>query len=311
MIEGRWTLVRNDQGEPESVLVLNTDISEQRKLEQQFLRAQRIESIGTLAGGIAHDLNNILAPISMAIELLRMRVTDYRSTELLDTMASSAKRGADMVGQVLSYARGMEGHHVEVHPLQIIPEIEGIMRDTFLRETEIEVSASRDLWVIHGDPTQLHQVILNLCVNARDAVSEGGKISISAENIHIDDDFVSAGPDVVPGPHVFIQVEDSGEGISPEIMDRIFDPFFTTKSVGKGTGLGLSTSMAIVKSHGGFIRAISKPGEGSCFGSICLHVGMLWKNCLRLKRWICPGAMARPSLSSMMRRPSATSPARR
>jgi PAS domain S-box-containing protein len=264
-IEGRWTLVRNDQGAPESVLVLNTDISEQRKLEQQFLRAQRIESIGTLAGGIAHDLNNILAPISMAIELLRMRVSDYRSTELLDTMASSAKRGADMVGQVLSFARGMEGHHVEVHPLQIIREIEGIMRDTFLRQTEIEVSVSRDLWVILGDPTQLHQVILNLCVNARDAVAEGGTIRITAGNIDIGADFVSAGPDVVPGPHVFIQVEDSGIGIPPDIMERIFDPFFTTKSIGKGTGLGLSTSLAIIKSHGGFIRVFSKPGEGSCF----------------------------------------------
>ncbi|MES2659149.1 MAG: GAF domain-containing protein [Verrucomicrobiota bacterium] len=264
-IECRWTLVRDAKGNPESVFALNTDITEQRKLEHQFLRAQRIESIGTLAGGIAHDLNNILAPISMSIELLKMRVNDARSCELLDTIAASAKRGADMVGQVLSFARGMEGRHVEVHPLQIIREIEKIMRDTFLRKIELQVNASRDLWVIHGDPTQLHQVILNLCVNARDAVEDGGKVIITAGNVEIDETFAAMNLEAAKGPHVFIQVEDSGVGIPLDIMDRIFDPFFTTKSVGKGTGLGLSTSLAIIKSHGGFIRAFSKPGEGSRF----------------------------------------------
>ncbi len=264
-IEGRWTLVRDDQGQPKSVFALNTDITEYRKLEDQFLRAQRIESIGTLAGGIAHDLNNILAPISMAVELLKMRVGDTRSSELLDTIAASSRRGADMVGQVLSFARGMEGRHVEVHPLRILREIESILRDTFLKDTELVVSASRELWVVHGDPTQLHQVILNLCVNARDAVEDGGKITISAGNVEIDETFAAMNLEARNGPHVYIEVEDSGMGIPPEIMDRIFDPFFTTKSVGKGTGLGLSTSLAIIKGHGGFIRAFSQPGEGSRF----------------------------------------------
>ena len=264
-IEGRWTLLRDDQGQPKGVFALNTDITEHRKLEEQFLRAQRIESIGTLAGGIAHDLNNILAPISMAVELLKMRVSDARSSELLDTIAASSKRGAEMVGQVLSFARGVEGRHVEVHPLRIIREIEGIVGDTFLKKIELVVHASRDLWVIHGDPTQLHQVILNLCVNARDAVEGGGKITISAGNVEIDETFAAMNLEAQRGPHVYIEVEDTGVGISPEIMDRIFDPFFTTKSVGKGTGLGLSTSLAIIKSHGGFIRAFSKSGEGSRF----------------------------------------------
>ena len=264
-IEGRWTLVRDKRGNPESVFVINTDISEHRKLEQQFLRAQRLESIGTLAGGIAHDLNNILAPISMAIELLKMGVTDGRSTELLDTIAISAKRGADMVGQVLSFARGMEGRRVEVHPRQLILEIETILRDTFLKKIQLEVDAPRDLWTVHGDPTQLHQVLLNFCVNARDAISGGGKISVSADNVMIDSTFAAINLEANEGPHVCIRVEDDGEGISPEIIDKIFDPFFTTKSVGKGTGLGLSTSLAIIKSHGGFIRTISKPGEGTRF----------------------------------------------
>ena len=264
-IEARWNLVRNEQGVPVCVFAINTDISEHRKLEQQFLRAQRLESIGTLAGGIAHDLNNILAPISMAIELLRMRGPDERSSELLDTIGSSAKRGADMVGQVLSFARGMEGLRVEVRPHRLIMEIEGILRDTFLRNVEMQVLASRDLWAIRGDPTQLHQVLLNLCVNARDAIAEGGSIFISGENVQIDATFAAMNLAAKEGPHVCVEVRDTGEGIPAELMDRIFDPFFTTKSVGKGTGLGLSTSLAIVKSHGGFIFASSDPGDGTRF----------------------------------------------
>ncbi|RYD25066.1 MAG: hybrid sensor histidine kinase/response regulator, partial [Verrucomicrobiaceae bacterium] len=243
----------------------NTDISEHRKLEQQFLRAQRMESIGTLAGGIAHDLNNILAPISMAIELLKMRSADGRSSELLDTISGSAHRAADMVRQVLSFARGMEGRRVEVHPRQLIAEIEVIMRDTFLKKIELEVRAGRELWAVHGDPTQLHQVLLNLCVNARDALAEGGKISITADNVMIDGTFAAINLEANAGPHVCIRVTDDGEGIPQDIIDRIFDPFFTTKSVGKGTGLGLSTSLAIVKSHGGFIRVESKNGKGTSF----------------------------------------------
>ena len=264
-IEGRWTLVRDDKGKPASVFVINTDISEQRKLQQQFLRAQRLESIGTLAGGIAHDLNNILAPITLSIELLRMRVTDSRSSELLATIAESAKRGSDMVGQVLSYARGMEGRRVEVHPRQLIREIEGILRGTFLKNTTVEISVCRDLWTLHGDPTQLHQILLNLCVNARDALTDGGKLTIGAENVEIDPAFTATNLDAKEGPHVCIRVQDTGEGIAPEIIDKIFDPFFTTKSVGKGTGLGLSTSLAIVKSHGGFICVTSTLGVGTCF----------------------------------------------
>ncbi|MEO5715571.1 MAG: PAS domain S-box protein [Luteolibacter sp.] len=265
IIVSRWTLVRDAQGDPNGFLFINTDISEHRKLEQQFLRAQRLESIGTLAGGIAHDLNNILAPISMAIELLKMRIPDDRGTELLDTIAASAKRGADMVGQVLSFARGMEGRRVEIQPRQLITEVEKIMRDTFLKNIRFEVSAGWDLWNVRGDPTQLHQVLMNLCVNARDAVAENGEISITAGNVEIDESFAGMNLESKPGPHIYIEVRDNGEGIPSDIMDKIFDPFFTTKSVGKGTGLGLSTSLAIVKSHGGFIRTTGEPGGGTSF----------------------------------------------
>lgn len=262
-IEGRWNLVHDDKGLPQSVLAINTDISEYRKLELQFIRAQRLESIGTLAGGIAHDLNNILAPISMAVELLKMRAPDESYLELLDTIAASAQRGANMVGQILSFARGMEGRHARVHPRQIISEIECILRDTFPRNIGLHLQAGDELWTIHGDPTQIHQVLLNLCVNSRDAIAGAGEISISAKNVEIDDSFAAVNLEAREGPYVCIQVEDTGEGIPPEIMDRIFDPFFTTKAVGKGTGLGLPTTLAIVKGHGGFIRIHSKPREGT------------------------------------------------
>ncbi len=265
IIVSRWTLVRDAQGDPNGFLFINTDISEHRKLEQQFLRAQRLESIGTLAGGIAHDLNNILAPISMAIEILKMRIPDERATELLDTIAASAKRGADMVGQVLSFARGMGGRRVEIQMYQLITEVEKIMRDTFLKNIRFEVSAGRDLWTVRGDPTQLHQVLINLCVNARDAVAENGEISITSGNVEIDESFAGMNLESKSGPHIYIEVRDNGAGIPAEIMDRIFDPFFTTKSIGKGTGLGLSTSLAIIKSHGGFIRTTSEQGSGSSF----------------------------------------------
>lgn len=264
-IEGRWTLVCDEEGNPLSVFAINTDISEQRRLEEQFIKAQRLESLGTLAGGIAHDLNNILAPITMAVELLKMRITDDRSAELLDTVSSSAKRGADMVGQVLSFARGMEVRRVEVHPKQLIREIEGILRDTLLKGVNLEVSIPRELWTVHGDPTQLHQVILNLCVNAKDAIAGEGQIEIIASNVFIDSTFAAMNLEATEGPHVCIQVEDTGEGIPHQIIDKIFDPFFTSKSVGKGTGLGLSTSLAIVKGHGGFIRVSSTKGKGAIF----------------------------------------------
>jgi len=262
-IEGRWNLVSDDTGRPQSVLAINTDISEYRRLELQFIRAQRLESIGILAGGIAHDLNNILTPISMAVELLKMREPEERGLELLDTIASSAKRGANMVGRVLSFARGVEGCHVRFHPRRIISEIESILRDTFPRKIELEIKADRDLWLIDGDPTQIHQVLLNLCVNAGDAISGAGRISISARNAHLDASFAAVNLEASEGPYVCIRVEDSGEGIPADIIDRVFDPFFTTKALGKGTGLGLPTSLAIVKSHGGFIRITSKPGQGT------------------------------------------------
>ncbi len=241
------------------------DRTERKRLEQQILRAQRMDSIGTLAGGLAHDLNNVLGPIITSLELLKMQFPDPQSTDLLEIIGASAKRGAAMVKQVLSFARGAEGMRMEVHVRHLLHDIEKIANETFLKHIRIRTDIAPNLWPVRGDPTQLHQVFLNLCVNARDAMPEQGALTISAENIVLDAHYAGLDPESHPGPYVFIQIEDDGSGMSPEVLDQIFDPFFTTKEIGKGTGLGLSTSLGIVKSHDGFIRVYSEVGTGTTF----------------------------------------------
>ena len=265
IVECHWTLVRDEEGKPKSILAINTDITQRKKLEGQFLRAQRMESIGTLAGGIAHDLNNVLAPIMLSIDLLKLRVKDKAVQDTLVTIGQSAQRGAEMISQVLSFARGMEGRRVEVQMRHIVRDLMKIAVETFPKNITVDQRLSPDLWTIEADPTQVHQVLLNLCVNARDAMPGGGQIIITAENMTIDEHYAAMNIEARVGPHVRIEVEDSGTGIPKDIIDKIFDPFFTTKEVGKGTGLGLSTTLAIVKSHGGFIRVYSDAGMGSKF----------------------------------------------
>jgi PAS domain S-box-containing protein len=265
IVSSRWTLLRNEAGEPRSTLVINSDITEHKQLEAQFLRAQRMESIGTLAGGIAHDLNNALGPIITALDLLRMRFPDPESQELLSILSSSAQHGADMVQQVLSFARGVEGRRMEVQVKHLILEIERIVNDTFLKHIQVRLDIAHDLGTVVGDPTQLHQVLLNLCVNARDAMPQGGILTLSAENLHLEANCAKQYPEAHPGSYICLQVEDTGTGMPPEVLEKIFDPFFTTKEIGKGTGLGLPTSLAIIKNHGGFMRVQSEPGNGTTF----------------------------------------------
>jgi two-component system, cell cycle sensor histidine kinase and response regulator CckA len=265
IVESRWTLVRDDRGEPKSVLVINTDVTDKRKIEAQFLRAQRMESIGTLASGIAHDFNNLLSPIMMSIQLLQARITDEDGQRLLAMLQTSAERGAGLVKQVLSFARGIEGERITLQPRHLIKEIVKILKDTLPKSIEVEFEASEDLSVVAGDATQLHQVLMNFFVNARDAMPRGGKLTIKADNVSIDDNYARMNLEAKPGRFVLITIADSGTGISPNIINRIFEPFFTTKELGKGTGLGLSTALGIVKSHGGFINVYSEPARGTQF----------------------------------------------
>ncbi len=241
------------------------DITQRRKLEQQFLRAQRMESIGTLASGLAHDLNNILAPIMMSVDLLRLGVPEEKRLRLLDAIESSAERGTKIIRQVLTFGRGLEGDKQPVEAGSLIQEIEKIILSTFPKNIIVETRIEPGLRTVIGDATQLHQMLLNLCVNARDAMPGGGWLRLEASNLDLDASFTSILPESVPGPYMLLEVSDTGTGIPPDILEHIFDPFFTTKEVGKGTGLGLSTVHGIVKGHDGFIKVQSMPGKGTTF----------------------------------------------
>ena len=265
IVEVWSTLVCNSDGTPRSVLSIHNDISEQKKLEAQLLRAQRLESIGTLASGVAHDLNNILTPILMCSQALRSELGEEDRQAALALIEESAQRGAGVVKQVLTFARGVEGERVLIKPSHLIQEIVDIARKTFPKSIEISGRYPDDLWSIEGDPTQLHQVLLNLSVNARDAMPNGGSLSIWAENFTVDEHYASMTPDARAGQYVALRVTDTGTGMPRAVIDKIFDPFFTTKEVGKGTGLGLSTTLGIVKSHGGFVSVYSEQGKGTTF----------------------------------------------
>ncbi len=265
VVESRWSVVRDGLGNPKSMLTVNTDITERKQLEAQFRHTQRLEIIGTLAGGIAHDLNNVLSPILMATEILREKLLDEKGQRTLRMIESAAKRGADIVKQVLTFARGVEGERVVLQPKHLLQEMEKIARETFPRTIQIYSEIEKDLWTIYGDATQLHQVLMNLCVNARDAMPNGGKLTIKAENVLLNGNGARVHLEAGTGPHVVLSVADTGTGIPREIIDKIFDPFFTTKEVGKGTGLGLSTVSGIVKSHAGFVNVDSQVGQGTEF----------------------------------------------
>jgi PAS domain S-box-containing protein len=264
-VRSRWTLVRDELGKPKSILIINTDITEQKKIEEQFLRAQRLESIGTLASGVAHDLNNILVPILMAAPLLRGEMPEAEREKLLAIVESSAERGASIVKQVLTFARGADGDRVLLQPVFLVQEMAKIAQETFPKSIAIRTAYPEDLWTIVANPTQLHQILLNLCINARDAMPGGGMLTISTENFPVDEHYASMTLGAKTGPHVLLEVSDTGTGIPRETIDKIFDPFFTTKEVGQGTGLGLSTVSGIVKSHGGFIQVYSEVGRGTNF----------------------------------------------
>ncbi|MGH7992369.1 MAG: PAS domain-containing protein [Limisphaerales bacterium] len=268
--EVRWLLTtkvpwRDADGNIIGLVGIGRDITDKKHLEEQFLRAQRMESIGRLATGIAHDLNNILAPILISTALLRQKVQDDEGLGMLTRLEANAKRGADIVKQVLGFGRGLEGQRMQVNPRLLIKDVIRITTETFSKSIQVETDVAPDASFVSGDMTQLHQVLLNLCVNARDAMPQGGNLKLKVRNFTADPHFAGLNPEAKPVAYVLFEVIDTGHGIPQDIRDRIFEPFFTTKELGKGTGLGLSTTLSIVKSHGGFILVESEPGKGSTF----------------------------------------------
>lgn len=265
IVDSRQSLVRDDAGNLRARLWINTDITDRKRLEEQFLRAQRMENIGMLAAGIAHDLNNMLAPILLAAPMLQEHVQDPGALSLLGTLERSAERGANLVRQILAFAHGATGDHRLLQVKHLLRDIAAVITGTFPKSIKLEDHIPSDLWTIKGNATQVHQVLLNLCVNARDAMPNGGTLRLRAKNRILDAAAASAIDGARAGAFIVLQVEDTGSGIPPEVLQRMWEPFFTTKELGKGTGLGLSTVRGIVDGHGGFAEVLTVVGRGTSF----------------------------------------------
>ncbi|MBE9166178.1 PAS domain S-box protein [Pleurocapsales cyanobacterium LEGE 06147] len=267
-VESYWTLMRDEEGKPKSILVVESDITQKKQLEAQFLHAQRLESLGSLASGIAHDLNNILSPIMGVAQLLPRTIPNLEQShlELLKILENSSKRGSELVKQILLFTRGIEGDRQLVKVRNLLWEVVTVLEQTFPKSIKIHKNIPKqNLYLVRADITQLQQVLMNLCINARDAMPNGGILTLTAQNRFVDRNLALKHPDANIGHYLVVSVADTGIGISPENLDRIFEPFFTTKERGKGTGLGLSSVFGIVKNHGGFISVDSEVGKGTCF----------------------------------------------
>jgi PAS domain S-box-containing protein len=262
-LECHWSRIREEDDRPAGFLVLCIDATEKRTLKTRALRAQRLESIGVLAGGVAHDLNNVLTPIAMTLKLLRKDRPEAERQELLDTAQSSLDRGAAMLKQLLTFAGGGAGKLVPSDAGKLIREVVGMLARLLPKNVAVTLDVADRLWHVNGDSTQLVQVLMNLVVNARDAMPDGGSLHIHARNMPWSRELATKFPRAKPGPYVGISVADTGVGIARDVLDRIFDPFFTTKKFGEGTGLGLSTALGIVRGHGGFMDVYSEVGVGT------------------------------------------------
>ena len=265
IVDHRRTALKNETGGIKGYLCIDIDITNRKKQELLLNRSQRLESIGTLAGGIAHDLNNVLTPILMGAKLLSSDRAPANRQGLLNTMVASAQRGAGLIQKMLSFAGGIRGDRSPVRIDQIVNETRGLMEHTLPKSIQIESSVDADCPTVSGDSTEISQILMNLCINARDAMPDGGKLLIEAKPITLNGNSAKVHPEGKPGSYLLLSVTDTGAGMSSEVLDRIFDPFFTTKDIGKGTGLGLATVQGIVKSHGGFILVYSEVGRGSKF----------------------------------------------
>jgi len=265
IVQSSWSVLRGKDGQPQRILTINSDVTEKKKLEIVLHRAQRMDSIGALAGGIAHDLNNALAPVFMCSELLDTCEEAETRHQYVTMILTSATRAKGMVKQILSFTRGRGGRFGPVAISELVREMEKMVRDTFPKTISISVDRGvQNSWTIQGDATELHQILLNLCVNARDAMPSGGKLSLALQNENLNVS-LAASLKILPGPYVRLSVADTGTGIPPEVLPRIFEPFFTTKPAEKGTGLGLATVMGIIKHYGGGIDIKTEPGKGTEF----------------------------------------------
>jgi len=266
IMDSFWTLVTDDLGTVRAILIVDADITEKKRIERQMMQNQRLEMLGLLTGGIAHDLNNVLGPIITAAEILTERPnTEAQKRELFEIVKGSAEHGVEIVRQLLAFASGATGDLSELSVHSLVASALKLLRHVLPSTVEIKASLGNGLWRVDGDATQLRQALINLAINARDALVDGGEIEISVENTPIVTSAKCAVGEARPGRYVCFTVRDNGIGIPPHIIGRLFDAFFTTKRSGKGTGLGLSNIARIVKAHSGFLRVESVVGIGSSF----------------------------------------------
>ncbi|SUZ32889.1 Sensor kinase CckA [Roseibaca ekhonensis] len=264
LVEDRAFATQDERGKATRVLGSVTDVSERAKLEDRLRQAEKMQSVGQLAGGVAHDFNNLLTIILGNAEILEEELNAHPQLQRLATLSlNAAERGAELTNRLLAFSRKQPLEPKVLDIAQLVQGMDGLLRRTLPETIDIEIAHADGLWEIEADAGQLESAILNLAVNARDAMPDGGYLTIEIENATLDDDYVSAEPGVSAGQYVVIIVTDTGHGIPKEYLDRVFEPFFTTKQVGKGTGLGLSMVFGFVKQSGGHLRIYSEPGEGS------------------------------------------------
>ena len=265
LVESHWRTVEKASSGERFILIVNSDITEKKRLESQFIRAQKMESIALLTGGMAHDLQNVLAPVAMSIPLLRSKVSDESGRAILKAVEESAHSGLELVKNILTYGRGIAGERVTLNLGHILDQVLSIVKQGLPESVRIEWKLECPSWSVSGDRNQLRQVFLNLCVNARDAMPAGGVLTVEIANVESDESLLECHPDADLGPYVVVSVTDTGKGIPEEDLERIFEPFFTTRERGEGTGLGLSIAHGIIKSHKGFITVESVVDEGTTF----------------------------------------------
>jgi PAS domain S-box-containing protein len=264
-VASRWTLVRDEAGQPKAVLVINTDVTEQKLVQEHLLRTQRMDTIGALASGVAHDISNVLSSILMSAQLLQLRKLDEEACRVLQVIEASTKRGAGTLRQIHAFVRGADRKSAELQPFHLIRELGKLVRTTFPKHIELAWACDPDLATVAGDATEILQALLNLCINARDAMPRKGLLRIEAANVVLDTSLARLDLEIPPGEYVRLSVSDTGTGIPEHIRSRIFEPQFTTKESGQGTGLGLPSVLRVARKHGGLVDFETEVGQGSTF----------------------------------------------